>query len=59
MNLVNNLVTIEENNKRGKWGGSPGLVGDSCSEGCGFKSKYHILDGRVSHLFVVKIVMFV
>ena len=30
-------------------GGSPGLVvmgGDSCSEGRGFKSQYHILDGH-------------
>ena len=30
-------------------GGSPGLVvmgGDSCSEGCGFKSWHHILDGH-------------
>ena len=29
-------------------GGSPGLVfmgGDSCSEGCGFKSQHCILDG--------------
>ena len=30
-------------------GGSPGLVimgRDSCSEGCGFKSRHHILDGH-------------
>ena len=43
-------------------GGSPGLVvmgGDSCSEGRGFESQHHILDGHVSHLFVVKNVMFV
>ena len=36
---------------------SPGLVvmgGDSCSEGCGFKSHHHVLDGYFSHLFVVK-----
>ena len=42
--------------------GSPGLVvmgGDSCSEGCGFKSQHSILEGHFSHLFVVKIVMFV
>ena len=41
---------------------SPGLVvmgGDSCSKGCGFKSQHRILDGHFSHLFVVKIVMFV
>ena len=40
---------------------SPGLVvkgGDSCSEGPGFESKC-ILDGHFSHLFVIKIVMFV
>ena len=38
-------------------GGSPGLVvmgGESCSEGRGFKSRYHILDGHFSHIFVVK-----
>ena len=31
--------------------------GDSCSEGHGFKSLHHILDGHFSHLFVVNIVM--
>ena len=43
-------------------GGSPGLVvigGDSCSKGREFESQHHILDGHFSHLFVVKIVMFV
>ena len=43
-------------------GGSPGLVvmgGDSCSEGHGFESQHHILDGYFSHLFVVKFVMIV
>ena len=38
--------------------GSPGLVvmgGDSHSEGCGFESRLHILDGHFSHIFVVKI----
>ena len=29
------------------------------SQGCGFKSRHHILDGHVSHLFVVKTVIFV
>ena len=32
--------------------GSPGLVvmgGDSRSEGCGFESQCHILDGHFSH----------
>ena len=41
-------------------GGSPGLVvmgGDSHSEGHGFESRYRILDGHFSHIFVVKIVM--
>ena len=31
---------------------SPGLVvmeGDSCSKGCEFESRYHILDGHISH----------
>ena len=32
---------------------------DSRSEGCGFESRHHILDGHFSHIFVVKIVMFV
>ena len=41
-----------------------GLVvmgGDACSEGRGFKSQRRILDGHdiFSHIFVVKIVMFV
>ena len=42
--------------------GSRGLVvmgGDSCSEGHGFESQHSILDGHFSHVFVVKIVMFV
>ena len=41
---------------------SPGLVvmgGDSCSKGREFESGHHIMDGHFSHLFVVKIVMFV
>ena len=41
---------------------TPGLVvigGDSCSEGCKFESQHHILDGHFSHLFDVRIVMFV
>ena len=43
-------------------GGSPGLVvlgGDSASKGRGFESLTHKQDGHFSHLFVVKIVMFV
>ena len=43
-------------------GGSPGLVvmgRDSHSEGCGFDSQHCILDGHFSHLFVVKIVVYV
>ena len=39
-------------------GGRPGLVvmgGDPCSEGCGFESQYHILDGHFSHIFFVKL----
>ena len=35
------------------------MGGDSCSEGRGFESQHHILDGYFSHIFVVKIVMFV
>ena len=43
-------------------GGRLGLVvngKDSVSEGRGFESQHLILDGHVSHIFVVKIVMFV
>ena len=43
-------------------GGSPGLVvmgRDSRSEGRGFESRHRILDGHFSHIFVIKIVMFV
>ena len=35
------------------------MRGDSCSEGRGFESQHHILNGHFSHLFVVRIVMFV
>ena len=41
---------------------SPGLVvigGDSCSKGCGFESQHRRLDEHFSHIFVVKILMFV
>ena len=31
------------------------MGGDSCSEGCGFKTQHHILDGHFSHLFAVKL----
>ena len=43
-------------------GGSPGLVvmGEThVFEGRGFTSQYFILDGHFSHIFVVKIIMFV
>ena len=35
------------------------MEGDSCSEGHGFESQRRILHGHFSHLFVLKIVMFV
>ena len=35
------------------------MGGGSHSEGCGFESRHRILDGHFSHIFVVKIVMFV
>ena len=44
------------------YGRSPGLVfmgDDSCSKDHVFESRRHILDGHFSHLFVVKIVLFV
>ena len=34
--------------------GQVGMGGDSCSEGCGFKSQYCVLDGHFSHWFVIK-----
>ena len=40
---------------------SPDLVvmgGDSCYEGCGFESQHHLLNRHFSHIFVVKMVMF-
>ena len=43
-------------------GGNPGLAvmgGDSSSEGRGIESQHHILDEYFSHIFVLKIVMFV
>ena len=50
-------------NKMDKLGGSPSQVvmgGDSGSEGRGFESQRHFLDGHniFSHIFVVRIVMF-
>ena len=42
--------------------GSPGLVvmgEDSWAEGCGFEAQHQIQDGHFSHIFVVKIVMFI
>ena len=50
--------------KEKEQGGCPSLVvmgGDSCSEGRGFESQLRVLDGHgiFSHIFVVKIVMFV
>ena len=33
------------------------MWGDSCSEGSGFESQHCILDGHISYLFVVKIVI--
>ena len=35
------------------------MGGGSCSKGLGLESQHRILDGHFSHLFVVKIVMFV
>ena len=34
------------------------MVGDSCSEGCEFKSLHCLLDGHFSHLFVERIAIF-
>ena len=35
------------------------MKGDPHSKGCVFESQHRILDGHFSHIFVVKIVMFV
>ena len=35
------------------------MGGDSCSKGLWFESQYRMQDGHFSHLFVVRIVMFV
>ena len=35
------------------------MGGDSCSESQGFESQHSIFDGDFSHIFVVKIVIFV
>ena len=43
-------------------GGSPGLVvmgRDSRSKGRGFESRHRVQDGHISHIIVVKIVIFV
>ena len=62
------VLTREKDRKRDNSykkykGGRPGLVvmgGDSWPEGRGFESQICILlDGHFSHIFVVKIVMFV
>ena len=67
-NKVKSKCVIEhKNGLKLSWVGgspSPGLVvmgGDSCSKGRGFESRRRILDGHniFSHIFVVKIVMFV
>ena len=59
-NLDNIVTKGAKTYKRSETLMSPCLVvmgGDSCSEGCGFKSQHRILDGKISHLFVVRIVM--
>ena len=51
---------VEASNKFLHLGGSPGLVvmgGDSRSEGRGFKSKCHILDGHFFTLICCNIVL--
>ena len=54
--------TYLEHKQQDALGGSPGLVvmgGDSCTEGRGFDSHLHVLDGYISHILVAKNVMFV
>ena len=60
MSLIEVALTPES--RPIKNGRSPGLVvmgRDSRSKGRGFESRHRILDGHFSHIFVVKIVMFV
>ena len=59
---LTNQWLIKQRASNNWMGVSPGLVvmgGDSCSKGREFESGHHIMDGHFSHLFVVKIVMFV
>ena len=49
--------TYLEHKQQDALGGSPGLVvmgGDSCTEGRGFDSHLHVLDGYISHILVAK-----
>ena len=60
--ILSLFVELVQQTNKVSLGGSPGLVvtgGNSCSEGHGFESQHHILDGHFSNLFVVKIVIFV
>ena len=55
---------VDNVDKRGMiLGGSPGLVvmgRDSLSEGCGFESRHHILDGHFfTYIFCEIVMMFV
>ena len=46
------FIVRDGNSNEVGYGGGPGIVvmgGDSCSEGHGFKSQHHILDGQFSH----------
>ena len=57
---VRERVREREKTERERMGRSPGLVvmgGDSCTEGRGFESCHHILEGHFSHIFVVKFVL--
>ena len=65
LKFVHAWSSIEEGDEQqsNRYGsGSPGLVvmgSDSHSKGRGFESRHRILDGHFSHIFVVKIVLFV
>ena len=53
------VLQRKESKKTNRRPGPAVTGGDSLSDGCGFKSQHHILDGHFLHIFVAKIVMFV
>ena len=62
INVIQLFLNMHRQTLAERLGGSLGLVvkaGDSSSHGWEFESWHRILDGLFSHLFIVRIVMFV